>query len=76
LLKLISCELLKLRRSKIIPIGITGGAIYPWTATFFLVQGKIESTCYPTVLSAGIILLLSTVGFFMTYHHFKKEDLK
>ncbi|MFP3156506.1 ABC transporter permease [Lachnospiraceae bacterium ZAX-1] len=52
------------------------GAIYPWTATFFLVQGKIESIGYPTVLSVGVILLLSAVGFFMTYHHFKKEDLK
>lgn len=52
------------------------GALYPWTATFFLVQGKIESTGYPTGLSLGIIFMLSAVGFFMTYHHFKREDLK
>ncbi|APM39898.1 ABC transporter permease [Clostridium kluyveri] len=52
------------------------GAIYPWTATFFLVQGKIENTGYPIALSVGIILLLSAVGFFMTYHHFEKEDLR
>lgn len=52
------------------------GALYPWTATYFLVQGKIQSTGYPLLLSVAIILLVSAIGFFMTFHHFKKEDLK
>ncbi|RXY87748.1 bacitracin ABC transporter permease, partial [Salmonella sp. 3DZ2-4SM] len=52
------------------------GALYPWTATFFLIDGRIESTGYPLALAIGIIILVSAVGFFMTFHHFKKEDLK
>lgn len=52
------------------------GALYPWTATYFLVQGKVPSTGYPLLLSVVIILLVSAIGFFMTFHHFKKEDLK
>ena len=52
------------------------GALYPWTATYFLVQGKPQSTGYPTLLSVSIIILVSAVGFLMTFHHFKKEDLK
>ena len=52
------------------------GALYPWTATYFLVQGKLQSTGYPTLLSVSIIILVSAVGFLMTFHHFKKEDLK
>ena len=31
---------------------------------------------YPTLLSVSIIILVSAVGFLMTFHHFKKEDLK
>jgi hypothetical protein len=50
--------------------------LYPWTATYFLVQGKLQSTGYPTLLSVSIIILVSAVGFLMTFHHFKKEDLK
>lgn len=52
------------------------GALYPWAATYFLVQGKIKGTGYPVLLSVVIILLVSAGGFFMTFHHFKKEDLK
>lgn len=52
------------------------GAIYPWTAAFFLVQGKIESTGYPVLLSVAIIILLSAIGFVMSFRHFNKEDLK
>src|SRR5699024_6568488 len=52
------------------------GALYPWTAAYFLVQGKLQSTVYPTLLSVSIIILVSAVGFLMTFHHFKKEDLK
>ena len=39
------------------------GALYPWTATYFLVQGKLQSTGYPTLLSVSIIILVSAVGF-------------
>lgn len=52
------------------------GALYPWTATFFLVQGKNESSGYPAALSMIIIFAVAAVGFFMTFQHFKKEDLK
>lgn len=51
------------------------GALYPWTATYFLVQGKITGTGYLIQLSVVIILLVSAIGFFMTFHYFKKEDL-
>lgn len=52
------------------------GALYPWTATFFLMGGKIESTGYPIPLAVGIIVLVSAIGFLTTFHHFNKEDLK
>lgn len=52
------------------------GAIYPWTATYFLIKGKTESTGYPILLSIGIIILVSVIGFYMTFHYFIKEDLK
>lgn len=52
------------------------GALYPWTAAFFLVQGKTPSTGYPTSLSVATIFLVSIIGFFMTFQHFNKEDLK
>lgn len=49
------------------------GALYPWTATYFLVQGKTQSTAYPVWLSVAIILLVSAVGFFMTFNHLSKH---
>lgn len=52
------------------------GALYPWTTTFFLVDGRIESIGYPVYLAVGIIILVSVIGFFMTFCYFKKEDLK
>lgn len=52
------------------------GALYPWTATYFLVQGKIHSTGYSVLLSVTIILLVSAVGFFLTIQYFKGEDIK
>lgn len=52
------------------------GALYPWTATFFLMEGQIESTGYPIFLSVAIIFLISVAGFFMTFQYFYKEDLK
>lgn len=52
------------------------GVLYPWTATFFLINGKMQSTGYPTSLGIAIIALVSATGFFMTFNQFKKEDLK
>lgn len=52
------------------------GALYPWTATFFLMKGNVESTGYPILLVIGIIILVSGIGFFATFDYFKKEDLK
>lgn len=52
------------------------GALYPWTATFFLVKGKLASTGYPPILAVSIIAAVSVIGFYLTFHHFQKEDLK
>lgn len=52
------------------------GALYPWTATFFMVSAKIQSTGYPIFLVIATITLVSIGGFLLTFNHFKKEDLK
>jgi bacitracin transport system permease protein len=52
------------------------GALYPWTATYFLIGGKIESSGYPPILSIVIISVLSIAGFITTFIYFNKEDLK
>lgn len=52
------------------------GALYPWTATYFLIMDKIKSTGYPISLAVGIITLISVIGFFATFLYFKKEDLQ
>lgn len=51
------------------------GALYPWTATYFFMQGKILSTGYPILLSVGIIAFVSIIGFLATFQYFNKEDL-
>lgn len=52
------------------------GALYPWTATFFLMKGRIPSTGYPLWLSIALICVVSLVGFILTFYRFKKEDIK
>ena len=52
------------------------GALYPWTATFFIVNERIQNTGYPMFLSIGLITFVSVMGFLLTFFHFKKEDLK
>jgi bacitracin transport system permease protein len=52
------------------------GALYPWTATLFLVEGKMESIGYPILLAVSIIVLISILGGTMTIHYFNKEDLR
>lgn len=52
------------------------GALYPWTATFFLIKGSLPSKGYPILLSIIIILLISLFGFIATFKYFSNEDLK
>lgn len=52
------------------------GALYPWTATYFLISGKIETSGYPAFLSIIIIAFVSIGGFIATFVYFNKEDLK
>jgi len=52
------------------------GALYPWTATFFLIKGTLASKGYPIILSIIIILLISLFGFIATFKYFCNEDLK
>lgn len=52
------------------------GALYPWTASVLLLKGRVEATGYPVWLSITILILVSGIGFVLTFLHFKKEDLK
>lgn len=52
------------------------GALYPWTATFFLMDGRVEKAGYPVVLSALIVLVTSLAGFILSFVYFDKEDVK
>lgn len=52
------------------------GALYPWTASVILLQGRVAETGYPVWLSIMILTLISGIGFVLTFFHFKKEDLK
>lgn len=52
------------------------GALYPWTATFFLVKGKLVGTGYPVWLAISIIALISILGFAATFIYFQKEDIQ
>ena len=51
------------------------GALFPWTATYFLIDGRLESTGYPILLSNAIIFAVSVVGLLGTFRYFKEEDL-
>ena len=52
------------------------GALFPWTATYFLMDGRLESTGYPIPLSIAIIFAISVGGLLATFRYFKGEDLK
>ena len=52
------------------------GALYPWTASFFLINGRIQSTAYPISMALGIIGLVSFIGFYSTFRYFYREDIK
>ena len=57
-------------------VGEAWGALYPWTASVLLLQGRVEGTGYPVWLSITILIFVSGIGFMLTFLHFKKEDLK
>lgn len=52
------------------------GALYPWTATYFLVIGKNTNTGYSNGLMTVIILLVSMLGLAGTFCYFEKEDIR
>lgn len=52
------------------------GALYPWTATLFLVKGKLAGTGYPVWLAISSIALISILGFAATFIYFQKEDIQ
>lgn len=52
------------------------GALYPYTASLFLINGRIKSTPYPIPLVIGIIVLFSLIGFYLTFRYFDREDFK
>lgn len=52
------------------------GALYPWTATLLLLNGKLTGTDYPTILPVGLIALVSILGFFASAIYFQKEDIQ
>lgn len=51
------------------------GALYPWTAVYFWVGGKLEQTGYPVWLSAVLILAVSLTGFAAAVIYFEQEDV-
>jgi len=52
------------------------GALFPWTATFLFVDGRMAQTGYPYPLSIGLIALVSILGFLASVVYFKREDVK
>lgn len=52
------------------------GALFPWTATYFLVDGRIKDTGYPFSLAVIILVIVSLIGFVATMQYFKHEDIK
>ncbi len=52
------------------------GALYPWTATLLLLNGKLTGTDYPTILPVSLIALVSILGFFASAIYFQKEDIQ
>ncbi len=52
------------------------GALYPYTATYFLVNGRIFNTGYSVIVAVILILLVSIIGYYLTFSHFIKEDIR
>lgn len=54
----------------------TLGALFPWSATFLLIDNRIVQTGYPCPLAIALIVLVSILGFLASVAYFKKEDVK
>ncbi len=52
------------------------GALFPWTATLLLINGKIPGTGYLDTLAISFIALVSILGFLASIIYFQKEDIK
>ena len=52
------------------------GALYPWTAAYFLVDGSLAATGYPLWLSLGVLGSVSAAGFAATLIAFCRADVK
>ena len=52
------------------------GALFPWTATFLMVSDRFTATGYSFGLSAGLIILVSVLGFAFSGWYFVHEDVK
>ena len=52
------------------------GALFPWTATFLMVSERFADTGYSFGLSAGLIILVSVLGFGISGWYFVNEDVK
>lgn len=51
------------------------GAIYPWTASYFLLMNMVENSGYPLFATISVIGIIAIIGFYMSIHYFKKENL-
>ncbi len=52
------------------------GALYPWTASYLVVSGRMAETGYPYSLAVGLIALVSIVGFVASVVYFHQEDIR
>jgi bacitracin transport system permease protein len=52
------------------------GALFPWTATLLLINGKITGIGYLNTFAISLIALVSILGFLASVIYFQKEDIK
>lgn len=52
------------------------GALYPWTSSFLIVEGRIQATGFSILTAALIIGAVFIAGSLATFVHFKNEDIK
>ncbi|WP_409200436.1 ABC transporter permease [Methanobrevibacter sp. DSM 116169] len=51
------------------------GALFPWTASFLLINGRLSETGYSELLVISIIGFISIFGFIASILYFQKEDI-
>lgn len=49
---------------------------YPWSASYFLITGRLSRTGFPKEISISIILGMCTLGIAASWLRFKKEEVK